>query len=206
MMESQVAVSSNPFSTRYVRPSAVPYVFPDGVDVQQLLATLEDRVWWGQIIGPHGSGKSTLLHTLIPHVEGAGRRVAFHTLRQGQGRLEVSGAEISTWDTNTQVVVDGYEQLNWLCRIWLRRACRKRRAGLLVTAHQPVGLPTLWTTPTSARLARRIVAGVLGEAPNVHIAEDEIDQLLEANRGDVRELLMALYDVYEQRTPDAGRM
>ena len=205
-MESQVASSSNPFSTRYVRPSAVPYVFPDGVDAQQLLATLGTAGWWGQIIGPHGSGKSTLLHTLVPHVEGAGRRVAFHTLRQDQRRLGVSRAAISTWDANTQVVVDGFEQLNWLCRISLRRVCRKRRAGLLVTAHRPIGLPTLWTTPTSAPLARRIVVGLLGETPKVHIAEEEIDELLDANRGDVRELLMDLYDVYEQRAPDAGRM
>ncbi len=205
-MEFPVASPTNPFSTRYVRPSVFRYLFPDGSGAGQLLAALGDTGWWGQIVGPHGSGKSTLLHTLVPRIEQSGRRVAFYTFHDAQRRLGVSRSEASTWDSDTQVVVDGFEQLNWFSRIWLRRACRNGRAGLLVTAHESVGLPTLWTTSTSAHMACRIVAGLLAESRNVGITEKDIHDLFQENRGDVRELLMALYDLYEQRTASVDGM
>jgi hypothetical protein len=55
-------------------------------------------------------------------------------------------------------------------------------------------------------LACRIVTGLLGETPQVHIAGEEIRGLFQNHRGDVRELLMALYDIYEQRAAEAGGM
>ena len=61
--------SSNPFSTRRVRPGAIAYCFPEGVDVETLLARLHENGWRGEIVGPHGSGKSALLATLMPAIE-----------------------------------------------------------------------------------------------------------------------------------------
>jgi hypothetical protein len=95
-------------------------------------------------------------------------------------------------------VVDGYEQLGWLQRTWLKWQCRRRGAGLLVTAHDDVGLPPLWQTETSAELTQRVVARLLGESDAEWLDEDHVERLLATHRGNLREVLFALYDLYEQ--------
>ena len=62
----------NPFATRFVRPGVIPYRFDDRRTVADLVATLREHGWRGEIIGPHGSGKSTLVQTLIPALQEAG--------------------------------------------------------------------------------------------------------------------------------------
>jgi hypothetical protein len=189
----------NPFSTRYTTPSATDYLFPEGTDAPRLLARLEKSAWWGQIIGPHGSGKSTLLHALLSGLQSAGRSVVFHTLHQSDRRLPIAAATSGTWDEHTQVVVDGYEQLGWLQRIKLKTKCRARRAGLLVTAHRSVGLPLLWETSTNSDLAWQIVCRLLDGRGRKCIQRPDVEATFGAQRGDLRETLMALYDLYEQR-------
>jgi hypothetical protein len=202
-MINPLAVSpTNPFSTRCVRPQVVPYRFPNDADADRLLGSLGTAGWWGQVIGPHGSGKSTLLHTLIPRVEQVGRRVVLCTLCRAQRRLGLRRSETAAWNCETQVVVDGYEQLHWFSRMWLQRVCRKRNAGLLVTAHDSVGLPTLWETPTNVALACQIVGSLLSESQVRTIATEDVRRLFHEHHGDIRELLMALYDVYEQRSAE----
>ena len=68
------APRSNPFSTRFVRPGAVPYLFAPGQSADGLVRRLAGFGWRGQIIGPHGSGKSTLLAALAEPLARAGRR------------------------------------------------------------------------------------------------------------------------------------
>src|SRR5690349_19179309 len=81
---------SNPFSTRWTWPGAVPFLFPVGVTVESLVAKLPASHWRGQIIGPHGTGKSTLLATLLPAIEQAGRSPELIVLRDGQRRLPIN--------------------------------------------------------------------------------------------------------------------
>src|SRR5262249_23632578 len=66
-------LSGNPFATRRVRPGAIPFLFPTGESVGQLLDRLRAAGWWGQVVGPHGSGKSTLVAALLPELCQAGR-------------------------------------------------------------------------------------------------------------------------------------
>ena len=80
-------VEHNPFATRHVRPGAIPYCFPAGVDARQLVERLAAAGWRGQIVGPHGSGKSTLLATLLRTIEQGGRRPLLIALHDGQRRL-----------------------------------------------------------------------------------------------------------------------
>ena len=192
---------SNPFSTRYTCPSAVDYMYPAGTDTGRLVAKLRDSDWWGQIVGPHGSGKSTMLYTLAPALELAGRPVVFYTLHRSERRLPIDRAQTRAWDSRTQVIVDGYEQLGWLQRSWLRRKCLAQRTGLLVTAHRCMGLPLLWHTTTSTDLAWQIVTRLL-DRPNCDcISRADVEEAYRTNQGDVRETLMALYDLFEQRAP-----
>lgn len=192
------ATSQNPFSTAHVRPGAVPYCFPPGSNVQMLLGRLEQNGWCGEIVGPHGSGKSALLATLIPALERAGKRTCLIELHDGQRRLPVDLRGAPELQGDAVVIVDGYEQLGALARFRLRRFRRRRRLGLVVTAHAPVGFPGLFRTATDIELARRIVAALLDEHPSV-IPPEDVAAAFSHHDGDMRETLFELYDLYEQR-------
>lgn len=192
--------ASNPFATRFVRPGAMAYLFPAGAgdDVARLAEALEAHGHWGQIIGPHGSGKSTLLAALVAELRGQGRRVVAIELHDGERRLPVDLSEIDDSGLPTTVTVDGYEQLGWAPRANLQRLCRQCGWGLLVTAHDDVGLPTLWSTSIDRALARRIVAQ-LWPASDPPLPADRLAALVDLHGQDMRSLLFDLYDHWENR-------
>jgi hypothetical protein len=188
----------NPFATRHVRPGAIPYCFPPGADAARLVERLAAAAWRGQIIGPHGSGKSTLLATLLPVIEGRGRRPRLIALHDGQRRLPERLERIRAVDERAVVVVDGYEQLGLWRRWRLDRLCRRRRCGLLVTAHRSVGLPLVFETVTTPALAEQLVNRLTqGEAP---IDCREIAACFLARQGNLRERLFDCYDLYRRRS------
>lgn len=190
---------SNPFSTRFTRPGAMRFQFEQGESCRQLLEQLAAHGWRGEIVGPHGSGKSTLVEHLLPELASAGRLVVRHSLRRGQRRLERSDPPPAEWNCHTQLVVDGCEQLSWWNRWRLWRHCRRSGAGLLVTTHRPLGLPTLRTMRPSATLVRRLARQLWPEHDRL-ITDREIDLCFEQQERNVRETLYALYDLYELRT------
>lgn len=201
------APPSNPFSTRYIGPDADTYLFPEGTHAMGLAARLRKTGWWGQIVGPHGSGKTTLLHTLMPYLKKAGRRVEFYTLRQSSRRLAIPRSVRRKWNSQVQVVVDGYEQLGWLRRARLKRSCHSRGAGLLITSHRPMGLPHVFKTETSFDLARTLVARLVPAEYASWIATEDVSRAFSVHGGNLREMLLSLYDVFEDRakavrTPD----
>jgi hypothetical protein len=186
---------SNPFATRFTRPGAIEFLFSGDESIASLVTQLAASGWRGQIIGPHGSGKSTLVAALVPALEAAGRRVI---------RMEPRGAPLSLAgiDDATIIVVDGYEQLWWWTRRRLKSATRRRGAGLLVTAHADAGLPTLYQTQPSPDLARRIVDRLLPEG-DATISEADIAAACSRYGGNLREVLFALFDLYQARASAA---
>src|SRR5262245_4595947 len=96
----------NPFSTRHIRPGALPYLFPPGESAAGLVDRLQAAGWCGQIIGPHGSGKSTLLAALVPALEAAGRMVVLRQIRADTKDLQSLPADLTA---ETQIVIDSYE-------------------------------------------------------------------------------------------------
>lgn len=188
----------NPFSTRRVRPGAIAYCFPVGLDAETLLARLRENGWRGQIVGPHGSGKSALLATLIPAIERSGRQVVHVELHDGQRRLPLAPAWTSGLDASTVLAIDGFEQLRQTGRFRVKRFTARRGIGLLVVAHAPVGLPPLWTTSTNGELARRIVGRLL-DGVEPRISPEDVDAAFSRHKGNLRETLFALYDLYESR-------
>jgi len=190
--------TDNPFSTRRVRPGAVPFLFAREQSADRLIERLKENGWRGQIIGPHGTGKSALLATLVPLIKQAGRHTLMVELHDGQRRLP---AELLRMDAPAEpavLVVDGYEQLGRLSRFRLKRFCRRGGFGLLVTSHRPVGLPDLYRSTTDLERVKRLVEQLQRDYL-VQVTGDEVAELFAENGGNVREVLFGLYDVYETR-------
>ncbi|MBN2473414.1 MAG: hypothetical protein JXB62_02305 [Pirellulales bacterium] len=191
-------VAENPFCSRRVRPGAMPFLFVAGDGAARLIDRLDRSGWWGQIVGPHGSGKSALLATLVPEVERAGRPTLVFELHDGCRRLPFEPRHAADLDRSTVIVIDGYEQLSRLSRFRIKRFCRRRRLGLVVTAHTGVGLPELVCTGASLPLAQHIVGRLTDGYPS-HISAEDVAERFSRHGPDLRELLFDLYDLYEQR-------
>jgi hypothetical protein len=192
-------MSSNPFATRFTRPGAIGYLFPPGQSVVGVLDLLRNNHWWGEIIGPHGSGKSSLVAELLPLLEATGRRVALYSLHQGDRTLPLSKADVAAWNAETQVVVDGYEQLSWWSKRRLQSQVKAQKAGLLITAHQPMGLPPLFATEPTLALARQIVAELVKTDQDQALTDADVAAAFTAHGANLREMLFSLYDVYQRR-------
>jgi hypothetical protein len=190
---------SNPFATRFIRPGAIEYIFPPGLSAESLVADLERLGWRGSILGPHGTGKSSLLVALTPALEQRDRKIVHQQLQGGQRSLDWPPLDWQSWTSQTLVIVDGYEQLSLWQRTLLGARCYQREAGLLITAHEPVRLPALFTTKATPDLAQQIVRQLL-PAGEERVTAADVAQALAVNRGNIREMLLGLFDVYRQRS------
>jgi hypothetical protein len=189
--------AENPFCTSRVRPGAIPFLFPMGQDAETLVQRLQENGWWGQIVGEHGSGKSALLATLIPPIELAGQRTVLVELHDRQRRLPLDINRDSRLRPPMVLIIDGYEQLSRLRRFLLRRHCRRRGLGLLVTAHASLGFPEIYRTAPTVELVEKIIVQLMaGRSPPW--ATSDLAARFAHRRGNVRETLFDLYDIYEQ--------
>ncbi|HZY90588.1 MAG TPA: hypothetical protein VFE78_37545 [Gemmataceae bacterium] len=193
---------SNPFSTRFVRPGAVPFLFPPDQDAPGLVRALMSLGWRGAILGPHGSGKSTLVAALLPVLREAGKEPLAVTLHDGQRTLPAEAWRELLRPAARVAVIDGYEQLSRWQRWRLRRLCRRRGHGLLATAHTPVGLPILLrlsvTPETAVRVIERLLTTV-PEATALRPSASELAARLQRQGENFREVLFELYDEYERQ-------
>jgi hypothetical protein len=188
--------NSNPFSSRFVRPGAIAYRFPDGITLETLLNRFAESLWRGAIVGPHGSGKSTLLCSLVPALKRLGWQTTMLTLRDGKrwlprGWLPTGARRI--------VVIDGFEQLNLASRCWILAHCRFRRHGLLVTTHKPNRLPLIHRTETSPDLLDSIACELV-RGSGGRLAAGDLMAAFSHSQGNLREALFRLYDSYERQS------
>ena len=190
--------AANPFSSCFVRPGMIPFLFPPGEDACTLVSQLQVNGWLGQIIGPHGSGKSSLVASLIPAIEQVGRHTVLIELHDRQRVLPIAGALQAGFHEGTLLIVNGYEQLSVLSRLRLKWLRRRNRMGLVVTAHGSVGLPTLYRTRSNLQTVREIVSQLLHDDPT-RFTPEEIESAFVRHGGNLRECLFDLYDLYEAR-------
>lgn len=174
------------------------YIFPPGVSAESLAADLARNGWRGAIIGPHGTGKSSLLVALAGDLERRGRKIIHQQLHGGQRALDWPALAWQSWTNETLVIIDGYEQLSLWQRLLLRARCYQRGTGLLVTAHQPVQLPTIFTTQPTTELAQRIVQQLI-PAGDERITPGDVAAVFTEQQGNIRETLLQLFDLYRER-------
>lgn len=190
----------NPFVTRSVRPGVITYRFYDNTRLENLIEQLRQNRWRGEIVGPHGSGKSTLVQSLIPLLIDAGRDIKLFTLHRGESRLPVSGTDLQTWRENTQVIIDGYEQLGGWTRTLVSRVCSKQGCGLILTSHAPTGIPLLYRTRPELEVVQKLVQEMQPEN-NRRVFDSDVARSFERQQGNIREVFFELYDLFEQRRP-----
>jgi hypothetical protein len=190
----------NPFSTRFVRPGAIPFHFRDGESAEQLVENLQQNHWQGEIIGPHGTGKSTLLESLKPFIEIAGRSIVHIRLTAERPSLKAAELFGGVWNAKTLIIIDGYEQLHIFARCILAARRRISGAGMLITAHEPTGFPPLYQTRADEPIFSDLVELLVRETHST-ITRAEAAQALQASNGNVRDALFRLYDLYESRRP-----
>lgn len=186
----------NPFSAQRLRPGVLEYRFADGDSVVALCDRWTKGPAIVQIVGPHGSGKSTLLASLTHELARRGERVTLVTLRDGQRTMPGDWPALRALSPRL-VIIDGYEQLGWLARAQLRYWRWRQGARLLVTAHASQGLATLYTMRMTPELAADVARALAGD--QFAIDQAELESIMAANGGDLRESLFALYDRFETR-------
>lgn len=209
---------ANPFATRHVRPGRVEPLGPAGhpLDCDGLLERLDWIGGSGMILGPHGSGKSTLLERLIERLRDRNRfggkvRVIAgtgmpgpHVPRENRSPPRLLRA-ITAAPAGTVVCLDGWERLHRALRWGVIGAARLLGRGLLVTGHRTGPLPVLIRMEPSSVL----LAAVVDRLPDALglITPADVESAYTGSRGNMREALFDLYDLFERRAdrlPGAG--
>ncbi len=189
----------NPFSTRFVRPGAIPYRLFPRRNLNSLVVRFEAIGRTGQIVGPHGSGKSTLLADLIHLWEETGERVVLVELHDGQRRLPICLTKLLREESPTLIAVDGYEQLRRSAQRSLRRFCRRYQIGLVITTHASMGIPDLDRCTPHLALVQQLIRDLLASEEG-RITDDDVRRSFHRHSGDVREVLFEMYDLYESNS------
>lgn len=186
MTSRACTASANPFASRYI--NALPYR-AHGVDAAVLCEHLDNLGGRAAIVGPHGAGKTTLMGQMASALASHGWRVHAFRTRAGRGQAEEWLA--TAYSVEDAVLVDGAGHLGPLAR---RRLFRwARTAGrVLVTAHHPVGVPTLHRCEPSLTLLDALVGELAG--PRAADLRPVSHDLYAVHRGNMRDVLRGLYD------------
>lgn len=170
----------------------------------ELLARCERLRYRGALVGPYGVGKTTLLEALGGRLAQQGRTPIFFRVPNSSDRFGLwLRTVLEERLTERQVILlDGTERLNGAGWCWLR--WRTRRAGLIVTTHHPVRLPTLWECRTSPSLLAELAAELLRCEPDKLLRLAGF--LYQKHDGNLREALRECYDLHaalpDHVTPD----
>ena len=200
-------MQTNPFSTRFIQPGAIPYQCFDGSTVSELVERfLQLSTKRGSIVGPHGSGKSTLVASIILVLGARRPETKIHQLRFSTDQLASRSLKrsIADWTRSSIVILDGYEQLRFWSRLMVEWAARLRSISILATAHQPLrGFETVWETSVNNASSRWVVEQLLQQTGPLKGA----DELLQsedwarsraAHGQNLRESLFDMYDWWQR--------
>jgi hypothetical protein len=189
---SQGDFDSNPFSTRFIRPDQLPYLDLPENTPSEVWARIRQAGFVGQIVGPHGAGKTAMLHQIVDLMNTDGINSAWQTIRPG---MRVIPAGLSR---ETVTCLEGAELLpKW--NLW-RILWRVRRGSRVIftTHHALTKVPIVATLQPGLDVAQLIVKRLLVGREWV-INEDDVQATYEKHGGNLREMLLDLYDVYERR-------
>ncbi len=199
---------ANPFSTRRVRPGQLPFLFPENLDISQVVERFRTENFRGQIVGPHGCGKSTLACEISERISAEFGSVRHLIIRPNGGRVSCSATKVQLEIQNEPgtelpelLVIDGSECLTWINRQVLFKSTANRGIKLLITSHIPIsGLPIVCTlTPDFPRFSKLVHQLLIGTGMERHFDERLLREVYQKANANIREAFMTLYDVAEQQ-------
>ena len=190
-------MSSNPFSTKFIRPGAIAYQCTPGKSIAYYADCFLSNARRGQVVGPHGSGKSTFVMAFQKELAARGLDVHLITLHS----FDKSGLNsLLTFQPGSILILDGFEQLPHWRRFRIILSTRRRNIGLLTTSHVSFGLPTLLETSVDLESAQNLVRTLTGSEP-----PENLEFLLKKHNGNLREVFFDLYDECEAKARNNQR-
>jgi hypothetical protein len=159
----------------------------------ELLQRYASLGYRASLVGREGSGKTTLREDIETRLERSGWRIRRVQLNRETPRMTAAGRDsVARSGPGELVSIDGAEQLGWFAWQWVLRATRAA-GGLLVTLHQPRGLPVLHQHTTSPALLERIVSTLVGSG-HILTLDKDLRKLYARYDGNIRDCLRELYD------------
>jgi hypothetical protein len=185
----------NPYSVQRHGPGNLSYLFRSKGQKAWLKQILEKSAWRVELVGGHGVGKSTLLRTLRAWTEDSGRPTLW--LRCSS---EMRTLPRLFWrdlpPRGGVVFLDGGERCSWW-QLWLLAQLTQWGGnGLVLTTHRPLGVGRPVRMEVSTVQLQRIVGHLL-ESSSEKEERGRIEGLLAEYQGNAREVLLRLYDEWE---------
>jgi ABC-type dipeptide/oligopeptide/nickel transport system ATPase component len=191
-----ICAKDNPFAVSRIH--ALGYI-PFTVSWEALMRRLTELNFTAAIVGDHGSGKTTLLEALEKRLQISGIRtdtvfisndihLPWGTVLDKMKLLPAGGV----------LFFDGACHLSrWRWR-QLRRQANRQKIGMVITSHDERLLPTLVCCRPQPDVLIELVKLLTGDIdPELH---SDCVKLFAAHRGNIRECLRQLYDMYADGT------
>jgi len=161
----------------------------------ELLNRLEGLNYRAAVVGLCGSGKTTLLEDIELKLSERFFNPRLIRLNEDQTprlNLRLLDAVTTLLTSHDLVLIDGAERMDWLAWRWIKWRCRAA-GGLIITAHKPGRLPTLWECRTSPLLLAQIAADLIEADPTELYPQAEA--LFIKHDGNLREALLDWYSL-----------
>ena len=199
---------SNPFSTRFHAPGALPWLSQAGPDPSALAERLVAADVPMAIVGPHGSGKSSLALAVAHELQHRSGWSVVRAVVDRRGAVEYEQLDPSKFrscDNPSIVLLDGVERCNWWRRRRVVQTARRTIDRVLLTLHDPASCTVLHELRPTIESAQRVVKRLLEHhSADRHPEPDLVERLFREHRGNIRDLLFDLYDWWEETTRRAS--
>ena len=195
-IQHETALFSNPFCTHWITPAKCVYQPRYDDEVRGLHEKFVDAGLRGQIIGPHGVGKSSLLWQLCESIKHAGMNPIWMKSNDVWPDL------IPSTESNRETVwlIDSFESLSRRQQSRLIRFTKRNAIGLLVTCHRRVSLPVIVELEAELHHAIQAIMQLQSQFDHSFIDEEDVKELWSECNADLREVLMACYDKWQERS------
>ena len=197
-------VIQNPFSTRFIRPGAIPWLSTDA-SLNSLLLRLCSVDNRALICGPHGSGKSTILSHLVSTAQRQGLNVHYLRISSWLDVIGVIRVFATIRPKKSLVAIDSWELLGFL-GWFLCQLADFRGVGVILTVHEvtwwnrwPVLLHMEADDKTFQQLVHELMTKS-SRSENIKFSRAMLHDVLQRNSGNFRESFFELYDHYERQS------
>ncbi len=158
----------------------------------------------GEFCEPIRSGQTLVKRRAITQPP-ADTSITWLALRRGDQAAKRVRLSRRHWKSGGLLILDGFEQLGWFTQCCTSLLTRQKQMGLLVTCHRPTLLKPLIEITPDVSIVRKVIEQVYRNAgqsiPPAIMYPPAVEQLLNEERGNIREVLMRLYDMSHQALP-----